>query len=234
MKTVLITGASRGLGLELSKIFLANNYKVIACSRNIEQAKIIFGQKDNLHLFELDLENDKTINNLKNNIERGVIEVDILINCAAVYLEKNLEFTQLSNIDLALIEKSMLINFYAPLKLIRILIEHMKQKKSGKIINVSSAWGTYDLTATIKDNGVSSAYRLSKNILNYLTFLLSDELKDYKDIEINAVCPGWMKTDMGGIGASKSPITSAEEIFYLLTNNIGSGKFYKGTELSEW
>lgn len=230
MKSVLITGACRGLGRSLTKIFLENGYKVIACCRNKDNSM----RHDNLMFLDLDLNNDESVSKVVDLVNNNKIKIDILINSAGVYLEKGLEHTAPSNIDLALIQKSMQINFYSPLKLMKSVCKVMKLNKSGKIINVSSAWGSYSLSKEIKDYGASFAYRVSKQSLNYLTLLIADELKDYESIEVNAVCPGWMKTDMGGENAQKKPSESAQEIFELATNDIGSGNFYKGKEISDW
>ncbi|WCP67285.1 SDR family NAD(P)-dependent oxidoreductase [Vibrio tubiashii] len=230
MNSVLITGAFRGLGRSLTQVFLSKNYKVIACGRSRDNEI----KHENLTFLELDLTDNESISRATELIESKSINVDILINNAGVYLEKEYEETSPIDIDFELIEKSMQVNFYAPMKLMQSVCKVMKENRIGKVVNVSSAWGSYSLSEQLEDYGKSFAYRISKQSLNYTTLLLADELKDYELIDVVAFCPGWMRTDMGGEDGPKNPLESAQEIFELATSHVGSGKFYKGKEKIDW
>jgi len=239
MKTVLVTGGTRGLGFELTKLLANNGYQVFMGCRNLHEGQKLIKEmtnavaSSNIVAIQLDVTNDKDIINLKKGLDERKIHIDILINNAALYLEKALERNTILEMDFKIIQKSMETNFYAPLKLCRLFARSMIESGYGQIINVSSMWGTYKLTKEMNDNGTSGIYRLSKNALNYMTLLMSDELKN-KGVLVNAVCPGWIKTDMGGKDAGKSPKDAAEDILWIIETCKESGALYANKEIQNW
>lgn len=237
MKTVLVTGGNRGLGLELTKLLLMNGFYVVIISRQPKQILI-----DTLHklnhtsfkVFQADITDYQELKNIKDKLKFDKIKIDIILNNAAVYLERDLDKNTLLSMNLDIIKTSMDTNFLAPLQIIRLFIQDMLNKKCGKIINITSLWSTYNLINEVNDFGKSGAYRLSKQSLNYLTLLISEELKNEENIEIVAICPGWIRTDMGGKEAIKTVAEAASDILWIINNNKKSGVLYAGNELHAW
>jgi NAD(P)-dependent dehydrogenase (short-subunit alcohol dehydrogenase family) len=124
---------------------------------------------------------------------------------------------------------SFQINFFAPLELIRELVPGMNARGYGRVVNVSSGWGSFA-------EGLSgpAAYSITKAALNALTLSLSKDLA--KNVKINSVCPGWVRTRMGGEGASRSPEEGADTAIWLATlpDDGPSGGFYRDRTSIEW
>jgi NAD(P)-dependent dehydrogenase (short-subunit alcohol dehydrogenase family) len=128
-------------------------------------------------------------------IAKGLNRVDILVNNAGV-----LESGNLLEIDPDRLNFSLQVNFLAPLALIRQLVPGMNARGYGRIVNVSSRWGSFA-------EGLSgpAAYSISKAALNASTLSLAKDLR--KDVKVNSMCPGWVRTRMGGEGA---PLTAEQ------------------------
>lgn len=191
-KTVLITGASRGIGKSIKKVLLDNNYKVITPSRN-----------------ELDLNDNLSIGQfIKQNKK---LDVDILINNAGVNHPQWIDLVTDENI-----EETLQINLVAPIKLTRGFIGHMKKKKWGRIINISSMFG-------VIARGKQVLYSSSKHGLNGATKALALELAQY-NILVNSICPGFIDTDLVRI--------NPKEKIVLLEKDIPLGRLGKPKEIA--
>jgi len=206
-KTVLITGANRGLGLEFVRQYLEDGHDVIACARNLSKAKelsTLAESNRSLSTVELDVADFETINKLGEKLKGHPI--DLLINNAGVFgpkIKADKDPRQsLGHMDYDLWADIFRINAMAPLKLIERLYDNISNSQEKKIINLSSA------VASIA-TGMSElfAYRTSKAALNVITKILSD-----KTAETGVICtafsPGWVKTDMGGPDAEISVVES--------------------------
>jgi NAD(P)-dependent dehydrogenase (short-subunit alcohol dehydrogenase family) len=130
--------------------------------------------------------------------------------------------------DVAMLRESMEANVYGPLQLCQTLIPLMQG--CGRVVNVSSGMGQ------LSDmNGCCPGYRLSKTSLNALTRIFADELKGTQ-VKVNSVCPGWVRTDMGGPGATLSVEQGAETIVWLATlpEDGPSGGFFRNKQPIPW
>lgn len=127
---------------------------------------------------------------------------------AGVYLDEN---ELLLTMDPSILEKTMSTNFFGVYHVIRSFIPLMEKRSYGRIINISSEYGMMN---EMSERGVG-AYKLSKLALNALTQLIAAEIQG--DIKINAVCPGWVSSDMGGPAAPRTPKQAAESILWLAT-----------------
>lgn len=230
-KIILVTGANRGIGLETS-VSLANaGHKVIMGARNKEAldekiANIKF-TNENPDTVQLDVTDDNSINKTIEYISGKYNRVDVLINNAGIYIDKD---ESIFDTDIEVFEQTFLTNFYGVLKLTRKIIPFMKENNAGHIINVSSNMG-----AMSKMSGYNAAYRVSKSALNALTLIAASELRG-TGISINAVTPGWTRTEMGGSDAARSVVKGAETIIWLaeMSNNLPNGKFFMDKEETEW
>jgi len=133
------------------------------------------------------------------------------------------------NISLASVKQVMETNFYGPWRMIQVFIPLLMKSEDGRIINMSSGMGELKSLS-----GDYPGYSLSKSSLNALTIMLSNELKG-KRIKVNAMCPGWVKTDMGGPDAPRHVSQGADTAVWLATEKeIPTGKFFRDREEINW
>ncbi|MGE4233232.1 MAG: SDR family oxidoreductase [Bacteriovoracia bacterium] len=218
--TFLITGANRGIGLELTRQALQSGATVLATARKINQANdLVFLKEkypDNLEVLSVDVSTDSSVEKLSSELKER--QVDILINNAGVFLEPNLPLTQLS-LDKVL--ETININTLGAMRVCRALIKNLSKSPSPKVIQITSLMGS------IADNesGGYYGYRMSKAALNMFNMSFS---KDFPNITSIVVHPGWVQTDMGGSQAPVLPRDSAKGILAVagkITKN-DSGKFF--------
>ena len=229
MKKILVTGANRGLGLELVKKFLKNNEKVICTTRNISKSKeLILCKKkynDNLEICELDLLDKESPNILSNFL--GNEPIDLFINNAGVIGHSAQHFKSVSlNHWLDVLK----VNLIAPLLITQSIIKNIEKSSERKIYFISSKVGS------IEDNksGGMYIYRSSKTALNQVVKSLSIDLKPL-GISVISLHPGWVRTEMGGPNALISVEESVNGMVDVISNTsiINSGQFinYDGTRL---
>ncbi|NYE07131.1 NAD(P)-dependent dehydrogenase (short-subunit alcohol dehydrogenase family) [Bacillus niacini] len=176
---------------------------------------------------EIDVENQESISQAAIAVNEWVGRLDVLINNAGVYLDKN---GKLLNMEPSILEGTMATNFFGAYHVIRSFIPLMEKRGYGRIINVSSEYGAM---SDMSYPGVG-AYKLSKFALNGLTRLVAAEISG--DIKINAVDPGWVSSDMGGPSAPRTPKQAAQSILWLAT--IGpegpNGGFFRDGKQIDW
>jgi len=231
MPSILVTGTNRGLGLELTKEFLAKSWKVFACCRKPESAVELLKLKqqypNELTIFKLNVTNSEDIAAVAEQLKDEVI--DVLFNNAGVFEPNN---AHLGTLD----EKKSLdvlrINTLAPLLLIQALLKHIEQSDLKTIVNMSSTLGSISHS----EMGDYYVYRASKAGLNAITASLATDLKN-KNITIVAISPGWVKTDMGGPNAELSVEESVHSLIDVIQQLSikDSGRFlsHRGEEI-EW
>lgn len=227
METVLITGASRGIGLELTKQFFELGYKVIATYRGKKTDELSnLTSHNNVLAYELEVTNEASISILSHKLRN--ITIDILINNAGIISPNN---QQLEAIEVEGWLNAFAVNTIAPLLVSRALLENLKLSKKPRIITISSQMGS------LKSEGTGLyAYRSSKTAVNKVMQLMSLELKEF-GVAVYPVHPGWVKTDMGGAEADISVQESASGIV-ALANNLSieqTGQFFNWEgNLVEW
>lgn len=239
MKSVLITGCNRGLGLGVVKHLVTGTNppkNVIATCRNLEKAKElreIAEQNKNIHVLQLDVKNTDTFDEFAKVVECIVGEdgLNVLFNSAG-YSPKS---TRIQFVKAEQIAETFAINTIGPIMLTKALIPSLqkasltnKDKPLGSekaaVINMTSILGSIALN----DNGGLYAYRCSKAAVNMATKSLSIDLK--KDgIVVTCVHPGWVKTDMGGGNAPMSVDSSCAGLvkFIANLNESHSGGFFQ-------
>ncbi|MFQ6386498.1 SDR family oxidoreductase [Priestia aryabhattai] len=230
-KVALVTGGNRGFGYELVRQLAMDGFKVILTSRNSESGHKAVQKLKDSHLdvsfLTMDINNQTSIRQAAATVNEQYGRLDVLINNAGIYLDKN---QTLVNMDPSVLEKTLTTNFFGAYHVIRSFMPLMEQQAYGRIINVSSEYGAM---SEMSSPGVG-AYKLSKFILNGLTQLMAAESNN--DIKINAVDPGWVSSDMGGPSAPRTPEQAARSILWLAT--IGpegpSGGFFKDGKQIDW
>lgn len=230
-QVVLVTGGNRGIGYELAKQLGVNGFKVILASRDPvlgpEAAQKLRASGLDVSFVPIDVEDQESIRQAVITVNEQYGRLDVLINNAGVYLDKN---EKLLYMDPSILEKTMAINFFGAYHVMRSFIPLMEKQGYGRIINVSSEYGA---VSEMSDQGVG-AYKFSKLALNGLTRLAAAEIKG--DIKINAVDPGWVSTDMGGPSAPRTPKEAAESILWLATTGPDgpNGEFFRDRERIDW
>jgi len=231
-KIALATGANRGLGFEVSRQLAKLGMQVILTSRDPEKGQKAAEQlrTEGLEVVycPLDVTNPESIASLSQFIRDKFGRLDVLINNAGLMIDP----PDISVFDAKVdtLRKTMETNVYGPLQLIQALVPLMKEHNYGRIVNVSSGMG--QLTDM---SGGYPAYRISKTSLNALTRIFADELKG-TDILVNSMCPGWVKTDMGGPGATRTPEQGVDTMVWLATlpDDGPTGAFFRDREPIPW
>lgn len=225
-RVILVTGGNRGIGLAIVKGLArsADDIVLLGC-RNIEEGQQIANEIGlNTKAVKIDLTNREE---LKKNIAKILFDyerVDVLVNNAGVLNEGSFEDISLEDID-----DSLRVNTLGPLELIRAVLPAMRKNNYGRIINLSSGWGSFD-------DGLTGpfSYSFAKASLNALTLTVARSLP--KHIKINSMCPGWVRTRMGGQMATRSPEEGAETAIWLANSDEDgpSGGFFRDKRLIEW
>ena len=228
MKNIFITGGNRGIGKGLVEEFSKDN-NVIFSARNTEKAQLIIdtlGGK-NIDYVIMDVGDSESVQKGIKNLKSRITSVDVLINNAGILIPGLKHKIDAIDTDDDSIMKTFNINTVGALRVCKAVIPLMPPKS--RIINISSGMGQMEGMGT-----GSLAYRLSKSALNAMTIVLSQELM-VKSIKVNAICPGWVQTDMGGYEATLTVKESAESIKkFALSDNFPNGKFLRHGEELVW
>jgi NAD(P)-dependent dehydrogenase (short-subunit alcohol dehydrogenase family) len=225
----IVTGGNRGIGYEICKELANVGCDVVLTSRNEEdgQRAVAKHAADNIVYRKLDVTDNKEIVSLRDWIQKTYGRIDILINNAGVYLD---EGVSVFDVDEKTVQDTLDVNFYGAFHMCRAFVPIMRQNGYGRIVNVSSGYG-----AMSEMGGNVAAYRISKTALNALTLIMASELGD-GNIKVNAVCPGWVRTDMGGGMAPISPEAAAKDIvhFALIDAKGPTGSFFRYKKPIQW
>lgn len=228
-KIALITGANRGIGLAVVKALLNQEDTIVWMGvRDLSAGQKVADQlkNTNLNVVKLDVMHPQDIVSARETIwakhGRGV---DILINNAGVLFRNDSILTG-NEADFWLTFNTNVMGAY---HLIRAFVPDMIAQNYGRIVNVSSGWGSFA-------DGMNGpfAYSISKAALNALTLNLSYELPAY--VKVNAMSPGWVKTRMGGENAPRTPEEGAQTIVWLanLPEDGPSGYYFRDKEVAPW
>lgn len=231
-KIAVVTGANRGIGFEICRQLAAKGISVVLTSRDETKGRMAVAQLRSqgleIEFYQLDVTDTSGIQRLGGFLERQYGAADILINNAGIMADA--KGTGMLGVQLQIIRTTMETNVYGPLILCRELIPLMRKKNYGRIVNISSGLGQLS-----EMGGGTPAYRMSKTALNALTRTLAAELKG-TNILVNSMCPGWVKTDMGGPNAVKTLAEGADTAVWLATLPDGgaSGGFYRDRKAISW
>jgi NAD(P)-dependent dehydrogenase (short-subunit alcohol dehydrogenase family) len=230
IRTILITGANKGIGLETARQLARRGFHVIMAGRNpgaldaaLQQLRAEGASASSVII---DVSREDSIQAAARELLQQGISLDVLINNAAVLLKTD---QSLSTQSADLLAETLQTNCFGALNMVRHFLPLMKTP--GRIINVSSGGGSM----TDPVGGWSPAYCVSKSLLNAMTRHLAHELAG-RGIAVNAVCPGWVKTDMGGAGAVRPVEKGAETPVWLAceADQRLSGKFFRDKREIAW
>ena len=226
----IVTGANRGIGLEVSRQLAQRGYTVIAGSRTLAKGEAALRPyiAQNLPILprQLDVTDTATIEAVRAEVERDFGKLDVLVNNAAInYDTRQRGITA----DLADVQDTMDTNLYGVWRMCQSFIPLLRQSGHGRIVNVSSQAGSL-----ASMGGGTPAYSISKAALNALTRILASELRR-DGILVNAVCPGWVATDMGGSGGRPVEQGAASILWAVtLPDNSSTGGFFRDGKPLPW
>ena len=230
-RIAVVTGGNRGIGLAICRGLAAKGVRVILAARDPEKgeaAAAVLGKEGlPVRFHPLDASDPASIEALAAFVGKEYGRLDILINNAAIRNDRN---HSALDVPVETIQAAMETNALGPLLLCQRLAPWLKKSRAGRVVNVSSGMGSI-----AQMGGGSPAYRLSKVAINALTRLLADELKG-SGVLVNACHPGWVRTEMGGAGASKSPEEGADTPIWLalLPDGGPTGGFFRDRQPMPW
>ncbi|HLN55354.1 MAG TPA: SDR family NAD(P)-dependent oxidoreductase [Bacteroidales bacterium] len=230
MKNILITGANRGLGFEIARQIYNAGYHVFLSGRSEEdlenaREKLLTGDQS-VETVVMDVSSDDSVKHAAQLLYERRIMLDVIVNNAGILLKEDDSLLDDTSHTLITIINT---NSYGPLRVVKEFIHLMNTP--GRIINISSGGGSMSDPV----EGWSPAYCTSKTLLNAITRHLAYELRE-TGISVNAVCPGWLKTDMGGRSAPRTVEKGAHTPVWLATEAPQelTGKFFRDKREIPW
>lgn len=230
-KTVLVTGANRGIGREVCRQLASGGYHVILTSRNREKGEIAVEELQSegleLNYVQLDADDPKSISDAAQKIDQDFGELYALVNNAAINYDSA---KRAVSVDMEKVSDTLQTNLLGPWRVCQAFLPLLKKGGSARIVNVSSGSGSLSSMS-----GGTPAYGVSKAALNALTIKMADELR-VSGILVNAVCPGWVRTDMGGSSATRSVEEGAKSVIWAVTlsEDGPTGGFFRDGKKVEW
>ncbi|HER25531.1 MAG TPA: SDR family oxidoreductase [Rhodospirillales bacterium] len=226
MPTALITGASRGLGLEFTRQYAADGWRIIATCSDSLKAQGLAPLQGDVEVHTLDVTDNAQVQALAKTLKKEPI--DLLINNAGLYGPRPVK---LGGVDYASWADVMRVNAMAPLKVSECFLDHIVAGNLKKIVAISSKMGSM----TDNEAGGGYIYRSSKAALNAVMKSLSIDLKP-RGITVAILHPGWVRTDLGGPGGlieAEESVTGMRRVIDGLTVD-STGQFfnYDGSEIS--
>jgi NAD(P)-dependent dehydrogenase (short-subunit alcohol dehydrogenase family) len=227
-RVALVTGANRGIGLEVCRQLAALGCRVIVTARDASKAEKAATSLDgDVDAATLDVSDERSVASAAADIARRFGRVDILVNNAAILVG---ESSSVLDLPLDAFQRTFATNVLGPIAVSRAFVPGMLSRRFGRVVNVSSQAGQLASMRTY-----APAYSISKTALNAFTRQLAAATKG-KGVLVNSACPGWVRTDMGGRSAPRSVEQGADTIVWLATlpANGPTGSFFSDRNVIDW
>jgi NAD(P)-dependent dehydrogenase (short-subunit alcohol dehydrogenase family) len=230
-KIILITGANRGIGLETARQLARRGCHVVLGARDEASGQsavqTVQAEGGPANFLPLDVSSSESIGASVREFAQVANHLDVLINNAGIYPDKGVTVLTVSRDHLT---QTFQTNTFGPLAVTQVFLPFLRKAAAARVINVSSGYGQLD--------GLSPdvpSYCLSKLALNGLTLLLSRALQA-EGIAVNSMCPGWVRTDMGGPQASRSVEQGADTAVWLADEapQHVTGRFFRDRQEIPW
>jgi NAD(P)-dependent dehydrogenase (short-subunit alcohol dehydrogenase family) len=234
-RVALVSGANKGIGFEIVRQLSRLGVIAVLGARDVERgraaAEKLASEGLEPPVVSLDVDDPASITAAVAEVVRLFKQVDILVNNAGVFLDKNEEGqSAIGTLSEDILTRTFRTNVLGPLRLMQAVLPLMTARDYGRIVNLSSGMGQ------LSEMGAGyPAYRMSKTALNALTRTAAAEFPN-ANIKINTMCPGWVKTDMGGPNAERTPEQGAETAVWLATlpDDGPTGGFFRDKKPLPW
>jgi NAD(P)-dependent dehydrogenase (short-subunit alcohol dehydrogenase family) len=226
--TVLITGANRGIGLQTAKELAGRGFRVFIGTRDERAgAAAVATVGNHAEVLVIDVADSKGIAAAARTLADKTDRLDVLINNAGIYPDHGVSILDVARDRMV---ETLQTNTFGPIEVTQAFLPLLRKAEAARVINVSSGYGQLDGLSA----GVPS-YCLSKLALNGVTIMLSQALRADR-IAVNSVCPGWVRTDMGGADADRSVEEGADTIVWLASEAPATltGKFFRDRAEIPW
>ena len=230
-KISLVTGANRGIGLEVARQLALQGFKTILGARDEQKSKSAASllQQSGVEVIpvQLDVTEQKSIDAARQIVEQRFGKLDVLVNNAGILYD---DWQRAETANFEIVHQAFETNTLGAWRVCQAFIPLLSKSKQGRIVNVSSESGSLTLMG-----GGTPAYSVSKVALNALTRMLAHELGP-KHILVNSVCPGWVATDMGGPNAPRTVEEGAASVMWaaMLPDDGPTGGFFRDGKPLPW
>jgi NAD(P)-dependent dehydrogenase (short-subunit alcohol dehydrogenase family) len=235
VRVALVTGGNRGLGFEIVRQLAEKGLKTVLAARDPEKGRVAAEQLASAGvqtaIAVLDVNDQTSIDTAVAEVLRLNGRLDVLVNNAGISLDgSRAAVADVLDVSPDIARQTYETNVLGPMRLIQAIAPHMRERQYGRIVNVSSRMGQ------LSGMGARSpGYRMSKAALNALTRIAAAEL-DGAGIKVNAMHPGWVRTDMGGSSAPVSVQEGADTAVWLATlpPEGPTGQFFENRKVIAW
>lgn len=231
-RVAVVTGGNKGIGLEICRQLAAQGLRVVLTSRDEKKghaaAKALSKTGGEIGFHPLDVTDPAQIARLAEWVERELGGADVLVNNAGILIDGR--SASVLAVDPEVFHETLETNFFGPLRLAQALVPGMVKRRYGRVVNLSSG------LAQLGEMGDGTpSYRTSKAALNTLTRMLAAATRD-QGVLVNSMCPGWVRTDMGGTNASRSVEQGADTAAWLATlpEDGPTGGFFRDRKPIAW
>jgi NAD(P)-dependent dehydrogenase (short-subunit alcohol dehydrogenase family) len=228
-KTALVTGANKGIGFEVARELARMGFRVFLGARNVEAGRAAtrkLSDKGEVTFLEIDVADASSIRRAAEEVAGQIDRLDVLVNNAGILLDEDKDALTITP---EIFEATLRTNTLGPWLVAQAFVPLLKKSREPRIVNVSSGGGQLEDGA----DGWAPGYCVSKTALNGVTVQLAAALSKFA---VNSVCPGWVRTDMGGENATRSVAEGAATIVWLATDapHDLTGKFVKDRKVIPW
>ncbi|NUU24509.1 MAG: SDR family oxidoreductase [Streptomycetaceae bacterium] len=226
----LVTGANRGIGYETARQLAEHGRTVLLTARSKDAAQTaadtLAGTGLDVRPLALDVTDEASVARAEEEVRERFGRLDVLVNNAAIHYDT---WQRAATADLAVVCEAVETNLYGPWRTVQAFLPLLRASGHARIVNVSS-----EAASLTNMGGGTPAYNASKTALNALTRMLAAELRADR-ILVNAICPGWVATDMGGPGGRPIPEGAAGIVWAALLPNDGpTGGFFRDGRPLPW
>ena len=228
-RVALVSGANRGLGFEVTRQLSERGMTVLLGARDLDKglhaARKLAGAPGEVIAVQLDVTQQDQVDTLARWIDVTYGRLDVLVNNAGAFYDPA---EHPSSTDIAPVRDALETHLFGSWRLSSAMLPLMRRHRYGRIVNVSSGCG-----ASTADSASCPAYRVSKSALNTYTRALASELQG-SGIQVNAVCPGWVATDMGGPGGRPVAAGAAGIVWAACLSEPLTGGFFRDGQRISW
>ena len=231
-RIALVSGGNRGIGFEICRQLARHGVSVVLTARDAAKGKAavkaLHAEGLEVEFHRLDVTSCRSIRACVAAVAERRGRIDVLVNNAGVMLDPRGSRFLDSKLDTY--RDTLEANLFGPLQLAQAVVPLMKANRYGRIVNLSSGLGQLSGMGS-----GTSAYRISKTALNALTRILAAELRE-SNVLVSSMCPGWVKTGMGGEDAPRTPEQAADTAVWLATlpDDGPTGGFFRDRQPIAW